>query len=147
MKFAQNNHPTRLFGPTLLFGTWEYGRPMKPLFIKTLNFWAWAEKMGRNDFLLNNNKRIYPFIREQSKSIWVIQGLFKTKIFVYVIVQFRWTNTVKQKICEDWICFLAQGQHSFLFIFMCSTPITSVNDDAWPDNNSFACFMARLHSG
>ena len=24
MKFAQNNHPTRLFGPTCLFGTWEY---------------------------------------------------------------------------------------------------------------------------
>ena len=24
MKFAQNNHPTRLFGPTGLFGTWEY---------------------------------------------------------------------------------------------------------------------------
>ena len=24
MKFAQNNHLTRLFGPTLLFGTWEY---------------------------------------------------------------------------------------------------------------------------
>ena len=23
MKFAQNNHPTRLFDPTLLFGTWE----------------------------------------------------------------------------------------------------------------------------
>ena len=65
---------------------------------------------------------------------------------VYAVVGLRvhWTNTVKQKICEDWICFLAQGQHSFLFIFMCSTPITSVNDDAWPDNNSFACFMATL---
>ena len=25
MKFAQNNHPARLFGPTCLFGTWEYG--------------------------------------------------------------------------------------------------------------------------
>ena len=24
MKFAQNNHPTHLFGPTRLFGTWEY---------------------------------------------------------------------------------------------------------------------------
>ena len=24
MKFAQNNHPTRLFGPIRLFGTWEY---------------------------------------------------------------------------------------------------------------------------
>ena len=24
MKFAQNNHPTRFFGPTRLFGTWEY---------------------------------------------------------------------------------------------------------------------------
>ena len=24
MKFAQNNHPTRLFGSSLLFGTWEY---------------------------------------------------------------------------------------------------------------------------
>ena len=24
MKFAQNNHPNRLFGPTCLFGTWEY---------------------------------------------------------------------------------------------------------------------------
>ena len=24
MKFAQNNHPTRLFGHTRLFGTWEY---------------------------------------------------------------------------------------------------------------------------
>ena len=23
MKFAQNNHPTRSFGPTRLFGTWE----------------------------------------------------------------------------------------------------------------------------
>ena len=66
---------------------------------------------------------------------------------VYVIVELRWTNTVKQKICEDWICFLAQGQHSFLFIFMCSTPITSVNDDAWPDNNSFACFMATFGCG
>ena len=31
MKFAQNNHPTRLFGPTLLFGTWEY-------FISNMNF-------------------------------------------------------------------------------------------------------------
>ena len=26
MKFAQNNHPTRLFGPTCLFGTWEYSK-------------------------------------------------------------------------------------------------------------------------
>ena len=24
MKFTQNNHPTRLFGPTRLIGTWEY---------------------------------------------------------------------------------------------------------------------------
>jgi hypothetical protein len=24
MKFAQNIHPTRLFGPTRLIGTWEY---------------------------------------------------------------------------------------------------------------------------
>ena len=24
MKFAQNNHPTSLFGPICLFGTWEY---------------------------------------------------------------------------------------------------------------------------
>ena len=24
MKFAQNIHPTRLFGPTCLIGTWEY---------------------------------------------------------------------------------------------------------------------------
>ena len=24
MKFAQNNHPTLLFSPTRLFGTWEY---------------------------------------------------------------------------------------------------------------------------
>ena len=24
MKFARNNHPTLLFGPTCLFGTWEY---------------------------------------------------------------------------------------------------------------------------
>jgi hypothetical protein len=24
MKFPQNNHPTRLFGPTRLIGTWEY---------------------------------------------------------------------------------------------------------------------------
>ena len=24
MKFTQNNHPTRLFGPTCLIGTWEY---------------------------------------------------------------------------------------------------------------------------
>ena len=24
MKFAQNNHPTRLFGPTRLFDTFEY---------------------------------------------------------------------------------------------------------------------------
>ena len=24
MKFAQNNHPTFLFGPICLFGTWEY---------------------------------------------------------------------------------------------------------------------------
>ena len=24
MKFAQNNHPTFLFGPTCLFGTWEW---------------------------------------------------------------------------------------------------------------------------
>ena len=24
MKFAQNNHPTLLFGPACLFGTWEY---------------------------------------------------------------------------------------------------------------------------
>ena len=64
--------------------------------------------------------------------------------YIIAYVELHWTDTVKQKICEDWICFLAQGQHSFLFIFMCSTPITSVNDDAWPDNNSFACFMATL---
>ena len=24
MKFTQNTHPTRLFGPTRLIGTWEY---------------------------------------------------------------------------------------------------------------------------
>ena len=24
MKFAQNDHPTRLFGPIYLFGTWKY---------------------------------------------------------------------------------------------------------------------------
>ena len=28
MTFARNNHPTRLFGPTLLFGTWEYAYRM-----------------------------------------------------------------------------------------------------------------------
>ena len=26
MKFSQNNHPTRLFGPTRLIGTWEYAK-------------------------------------------------------------------------------------------------------------------------
>ena len=31
MKFTQNNHPTRLFGPNRLVGTWEYQAvsPMK----------------------------------------------------------------------------------------------------------------------
>ena len=25
----------------------DYGRPMKPFFIKIRNFWAWADKLGR----------------------------------------------------------------------------------------------------
>ena len=25
----------------------DYGRPMKPFFIEILNFWAWADKLGR----------------------------------------------------------------------------------------------------
>ena len=41
MKFAQNNHPTSLFGPTILFGTWEYLQHSKieEEIIKSFVFW------------------------------------------------------------------------------------------------------------
>ena len=45
MKFTQNTHPTRLFGPTRLIGTWEYMNEKKSFLhglIKTytfINFW------------------------------------------------------------------------------------------------------------
>ena len=33
--------------PFTAFHTTDYGRPMKPFFIKIQSFWAWADKLGR----------------------------------------------------------------------------------------------------
>ena len=36
MKFTQNTHPTRLFGPTRLIGTWEYCEFIQLVLIKNI---------------------------------------------------------------------------------------------------------------
>ena len=42
MKFTQNNHPTRLFGPTRLIGTWEYSQKISEFQAEGLGFWNFA---------------------------------------------------------------------------------------------------------
>ena len=71
MKFAQKTHPTRLFGPTCLLGTWEYfywndfgnnlliaiffptddfSRPRFQFRLRQIIKSSWGEKSGVNEW-------------------------------------------------------------------------------------------------
>jgi hypothetical protein len=47
--------------------TTDYGRPMKPFFNKTQNFWAWTDKLGRQ--ILGHLGYLQPNYTQVSESI------------------------------------------------------------------------------
>ena len=56
MKFAQNNHPTRLFGPTRLIGTWEYTEKSNYYILRS--FWDRSKELDTKSHSLENTKNL-----------------------------------------------------------------------------------------
>ena len=56
MKFTQNIHPTRLFGPTRLIGTWEYTEKSNYYILRS--FWDRSKELDTKSHSLENTKNL-----------------------------------------------------------------------------------------